>query len=91
MGWGEPHGPTTGELESMDRLLTKAGVPNFDCGRPLTLLERLEWLVEPTPDPFRLVTCERCDVSFGRSPEVRDALDRFRRAHRHRQPAGVGG
>lgn len=76
-----------GDLEAIDALLTRAGIPRFDGrAQPLSLLERVELLVDPSPDPFRFIACDRCDVTFGRSAEVRDAMQRFQTAHRHRHP-----
>lgn len=43
MGWGEPKGPTTGELERIDRALTEAGIPTSDDnGYPISLVSRVK-------------------------------------------------
>lgn len=90
-GWGEArgsvaaaHGPTTGDLESIDVLLTAAGVP-AGFGPTLTLLERVRRLTQSVC----IVTCDRCRVTYRvverGTPDAAAHLDAFLVAHRHGQ------
>lgn len=87
MGCGKPHEPngvSLADVEAIDQLLTRAGALAHDGrGQPLTIRQRLELLLQARPDPFTTVSCDRCRVAFGRSPQCRDALYTFLTAHRH--------
>lgn len=42
MPWGEPHSPTTGDMERIDAALTKAGIPMRDeNGCSISLADRV--------------------------------------------------
>lgn len=81
------HGPTTGDLEAIEGMLTTAGAPEFGAdGEPMTLRERVAWLT----DARCIVSCDRCQVRYRvverGSAAAAAGLDQFLAEHRHGTP-----